>query len=275
MSNPYPHKDTVATVHLEQQGELVALAMKWPTDRENIGGKRGAVTVFSKASRRRLFRKFARLRRVRTTFVTLTYPAEFPDPMTAKDNMRAFLERVRRKFPDASGIWRMEYQTRGAVHFHFLFFNMGYWHWKEVRKAWQEILGLQPGDPLFTDIRLCRSYRGAKNYLSKYIAKNDQTEDEFLLLLSSLAYPHAGRFWGVFNKGKLPYAEQQYLIVTMERMRGIADAKKLLRRYYPGISRRKYNGGVVLSSRAPPIFRALLDLIALDLSQNDTELYIC
>src|SRR5688500_12736905 len=66
------------------------------------GGLRGAVSGFSKASRRRLQRLLASIDResVRVPlFVTLTYPADYPTaPATHAAHLRAFRERLIRRY---------------------------------------------------------------------------------------------------------------------------------------------------------------------------------
>lgn len=59
---------------------------------------------------------------------TLTYPGDWeavvPDAETAKKHLRAFQKRYERAFGEKlAAIWKMEFQRRGAVHFH-IFMNM-------------------------------------------------------------------------------------------------------------------------------------------------------
>jgi hypothetical protein len=59
---------------------------------------------------------------------TLTYPGDWetvvPDAETAKKHLRAFQKRYERAFGEKlTAIWKMEFQRRGAVHFH-VFMNM-------------------------------------------------------------------------------------------------------------------------------------------------------
>lgn len=55
--------------------------------------------------------------------LTLTYPADWeavvPDGATAKKHLRALQKRYERSFSEPlRGVWKMEFQRRGAVHFH-------------------------------------------------------------------------------------------------------------------------------------------------------------
>lgn len=67
------------------------------------------------------------LKGTRPAMLTLTYPGDWltaaPDADTAKAHLRAFHERLRRLYqrlelPDPPAIWKLEFQRRGAPHFH-------------------------------------------------------------------------------------------------------------------------------------------------------------
>src|SRR5271157_7616 len=86
------------------------------------GGIRSKIGGFSSASRRRLMYMIARVKRdaVLPLFVTLTYPDKFPSARESKRHLDIFLKRIRRAFPVAGGIWKLEPQQRGAPHYHLL-----------------------------------------------------------------------------------------------------------------------------------------------------------
>jgi hypothetical protein len=98
------------------------------------GGKRGVIKRFSEGSRRRLLRALSRTQRDKLpVFVTLTYPDGFPgDPRRWKDDLKAWVKRVIRQFPDCAGFWKLELKVRqsgvnqGAVapHFHLLLWGL-------------------------------------------------------------------------------------------------------------------------------------------------------
>jgi len=168
----YPH------LHLEAQGNVFAFAtaIKVP-DRVQIPHDRDVITEFSAGSRRRLLRLIARLEKTRTTFITLTYPAEYPTPHLAKKHLRALLERIRRRCPEVSGITRFDFQERGAPHFHLLLFNLPFISFETLRSWWQEIIGVIDSVTIFVRIELVRSWRGVMSYAAKYLAKKT-TESE-------------------------------------------------------------------------------------------------
>lgn len=255
-------------VHIEAQGRVLALARKSDATTKPGGGARGLVAGFSAGSRRRLIRKFARLQHVPTKFYTLTYPEEFPDPQTAKSHLRAFMERMRRAYPQASGIWRLEFQDRGAPHFHILFFNLPFIHWSHVRKAWKEIIGVPDDQYVRIEVKAVRSFKGVMSYASKYVCKPAAGDEggEADPTLVSIAYLHAGRVWGVHNRDYLPYAPKVYLVIRTETGRAFHDCKRLMRRYWRSITRQRERGGLIFTDRAYTLHSAMVRLLLTDVS---------
>lgn len=201
------------TLKLEFQGKFVAAAIRWPTDQKPVRGKRGNVTTFSKGSRTRLFDLFHRMEvKRKPIFVTLTYGDEYPDARTAKKHLRALFERIRRKMDGlpVSAVWRLEFQVRGAPHFHIIFFDLPFICKLTWQYWWEEITGTP--EP-FTRVERVRSHKNLMAYVSKYVAKVEPAEKTGFI---SLTYLHAyiekygdniGRVWGVFQRQFLPMAE--------------------------------------------------------------------
>lgn len=160
------------------------------------------------------------------------------DAKIGKAHLRAFLERVRRRYPKASGIWRIEYQERGAVHFHILFFSLPYWKIESIRKAWSEIIGEE--NPRIT-IETIRSRRGSTYYVSKYVAK---VSDNALVSLSNMPYSHDGRHWGYFNKPEIPMKEL-IIFEVLGDLKAFWDLRRAIDRYYPK-RKTSYAGGCML-----------------------------
>ncbi len=83
--------------------------------------------------------------------VTLTYPRAFPcDGDTAKGHLQALRKRYERQFGKIEGAaWKLEFQRRGAPHFHLLMYRpvgVGWLDWaKWLGQAWYEVVG--SGDP--------------------------------------------------------------------------------------------------------------------------------
>ncbi len=154
------------------------------------GGMRQAVQGFSEDSRRRMLFTFRNVVGLRV-LVTLTYPGQFStDGREVKrhwDNMRRWL--VRR---GVSGAWFMEFQARGAPHFHC--FLTGEVRKEEVAAAWFRIVG--SGDDRHlragTRIEALRELHAPGAYAAKYLKKQEQKE-------VPEGFSDVGRFWGLFG----------------------------------------------------------------------------
>jgi len=203
--------------YIEAQGSLLVMRIMETLQRPNRGGgMRGKIRTFSYKSRLRLMRFMARLKMagVRATFMTLTFKG-YPTNEVAKMALHAFLQRVVRKFPTASAVWRMEYQQRGSIHFHLLWFNLPYWDWKEILEAWKACSRQRVAR---IDVQLIRSRKGVMSYVSKYIAKVEKRSG--ITFLVHVPYLHAGRkykkgrFWGYHNKKALPLGEKVAGVLT-------------------------------------------------------------
>lgn len=196
--------------YIEAQGSLLTMkVMGRRYKRPYTGGIRSHIRAFSAKSRVRLMRFMARLKMtgVRATFITLTFRG-YPSNAEAKRCLHAFLQILRRDFPKASAVWRMEFQKRGSAHFHLLVFNLPYWDWKEILAAWKRITHQKVAR---VDVQLIRSRKGVMYYVSKYIGKVDEKHGSTFFI--SPPYLHGGRkwrkgrFWGYHNKKLLPLGE--------------------------------------------------------------------
>ena len=206
-----PH--ATQTLKMTFQGKYIHAHVMTETKLPPNRTRRGKITDFSGQSRRRLLDLFHRFAvTTKPVFLTLTYGEDYPDAKTAKNQLRAFLERIRRFVPQGktSCVWRMEFQERGAPHFHLIFFNLPFIKKEAIQRMWGSIIRQ---DRPFTRIEMIRSHRALMGYVSKYIAKVNPSEDSGF---NSPTYLHAyiqkhgeyvGRMWGVFNRDNLPFAE--------------------------------------------------------------------
>ncbi len=228
---------------VEMQGDVVRLKTINTDPPQHQKSIRGKVTAFSRKSRRRLLEFFACTAQTNKprVFMTLTYPSNMNDARTGKAHLRAFLERVRRRYPKASAIWRIEYQERGAVHFHLMFFSLPFWKIESIRAAWSEIIGEE--NPRI-GIETIRSKRGSTFYVSKYVAK---LPDAALVSLSNLPYLHEGRHWGYFNKQEIPMQEL-HLFEVLGDYKAFWDLRRAIDRFYPK-RKKSYAGGCMLFSQ--------------------------
>lgn len=195
---------------IEAQGSLLSMRVTGFKPRPAPHGhKRGIIRVFSKQSRLRLMRFLARLktRKIRATFITLTF-TEIVSNEEAKKVFKRFAMRIRRKFQQASCVWRMEFQARGAIHFHLLVFNLPFWKQADLQRVWESCTHEERS---IVDIRLVHGAKMIMAYVSKYIAKLDERSG--ITSLEDDTYQHAprddlsGRFWGWINKELLPLGQ--------------------------------------------------------------------
>ena len=172
------------------------------------GGPRGEVTEFSKASRRRLLRLLNSINRDESSlpfFVTLTYHKAWPkDRHGRKAHLDAFRKRLERHYGAFAAVWRLEFQRRGAPHYHLLVWlpvvsasaGIGTlrervaWHWNAVADP-ENVQHWQAG----TSVEVPRSWRGVNSYAAKYMGKLEQLQE---------GASSVGRFWGVWRRGMLP-----------------------------------------------------------------------
>lgn len=181
------------------------------------GGLRSEITEFSRASRRRmqqLLNSVDQARALVPVLITLTYHNDWPeDPARWKDHLDAFRKRLERRYGKFSAIWRLEYQRRGAPHFHLLCF---FWSHQgrpgllpflqdDVGPLWWEVTGRTSEEHLQAGTRceLPRSWKGANVYLSKYMTKLEK-------LIPGSKPP--GRFWGVWRKDLLPILYETFVL---------------------------------------------------------------
>jgi len=202
-------------VTLTVQGTLLKVKTTGDQPPQEEPSRRGEVCGFSKKSRKRLLELFARLTpRKKTTFITLTYPKEFPDAKQAKSHLRAFFERLRRHSQSACGVWRLEFQKRGAPHFHILLWGMEFVPKETIQAWWGEIIDYE--NP-FTRIELIRSNRKVMSYVAKYVAKpTSESEAGEASGFNITPYLHAGRVWGCFREDLFPYDEEITAEAEME-----------------------------------------------------------
>lgn len=150
--------------------------------------QRSAISSISERSANRLRRYVENFAQDFTGMITLTYPKTWPaSPSVWKGHLRAFYERLRRTryFEEHSSIWVLEFQKRGAPHFHLL---MSGWVSKAwVSTSWAEITG---GDSsACSRCEQIRNIEAGGKYIGKYLSKS--LED------GGASLEGVGRWWGV------------------------------------------------------------------------------
>jgi hypothetical protein len=179
--------------------------------------KRGPIRDFSRGSRGRLMRRLASADKDKVMlaplFITLTYPEEWPaDAREWKRHLEAFRSRWERKYGRCASIWKMEFQRRGAPHFHLAVFVGELVRRSWVARAWYEIVGSGDIKHLLrgAHVRRVRTWRGMKSYVSKYMGKEQE---------AGLRPAQIGRCWGVWHWKLIAGVIQEAMLTAAEGFR--------------------------------------------------------
>lgn len=199
--------------------------------------KRGAITGFSRKSRKRMIERLAMLRSVSDGyFLTLTYPDDVPHtPAKAKRDLIALRKRILRRFPHAGGVWRLELKPRLsgelkgelAPHYHILLFGVParqqlFRRWLQL--VWSRIV-YETNDPprkVRTQADVIHNRRHAARYASKYAAK-EEPPDEPGEGLKTVTW---GRRWGTF--GATDFAP---VVTITTSAANVVKLRRLIRRW--------------------------------------------
>ena len=161
--------------------------------------ERERVVEFSVRSAQRMRRYLRESLADYKIMLTLTYPMGLgEDGARAKRDLCAMLKRMRRYVENVgvdvnrySAFWFLEFQSRGAVHFHLFLTHRFPKEW--IAKSWYEIVGSEDKRHLAAGTRI-ESFKGGKHgisaYATKYAAKQTQKE-------VPAGFGDPGRFWGV------------------------------------------------------------------------------
>jgi len=224
--------------------------------------KRSPIRTFSYASYRRLKNLVLSLETPPTLFITLTYPSDFPSARASKKHLDVFAKAFLRRFPNASGIWKLEPQKRKAPHYHILITGIHLNSGSEfnnfigfVSLTWYRIVGSHDIKHLRAGTQVINlEYNTPKKtadilsiYLTKYFSKS-------VSVAGSEVWNLPGRFWGVFGRKNLKLSIHcfeidlklfyKYRRVFRKRL------KKYLLKRYGKVSKRLYSGNysIVFSS---------------------------
>lgn len=181
--------------------------------RASASGRRGRIVDYSRSSRKRLLTLLNSINRPACRdlplFITLTYPAVWSaDPARWKRDLDVLGKRLVAEFPRVAFIWKLEYQKRGAPHYHLLLFGVRYVDHKWLAQQWYEVVDsgdekhLQAG----TEVRPIEGWRGVLSYAAKYLTKAGLP----------VGMTWAGRYWGVVGRRYLPVLMQTYLLSWQE-----------------------------------------------------------
>ena len=245
------YDDVSGKVVIYSQGSLlkVSKGRKNPYEGSKRDWSRDVIRGFSVASRRRLMRTLGKVNKTeRPQFVSLTYHNEWPeDPEDWKKQLKKFCQRLKYRFPKFAAVWKLEFQKRGAPHFHLLVWGLPTSHLKDyIALMWYEVVGIEDEDHLKEGSRIenIKSWRGVMSYASKYLGKSQEENNEILV----------GRFWGIFNRAGVPWSDEVIYFVTQSQ---IIMAMRYMRRY-AGLRSRDYSSLTIFINSPPEWKRALL-----------------
>lgn len=153
-------------------------------------------------------------------FVTLTYHHSWPkDRHGRKRHLDAFRKRLERHYGAFPAVWRLEFQKRGAPHYHLLMWlpvpcvahRLGPLR-DRIASYWNEVVDPGNLDHLNagTSLEIPRSWRGVNSYAAKYMGKLEQLQE---------GASSVGRFWGVWRRGMLPITYTTHSLTMRQALR--------------------------------------------------------
>jgi hypothetical protein len=202
------HQDNIGVLY-RASGNLFICKQVSKTVPHSFVNSRSVIREFSVGSAIRMRRYLRECRADYRYMVTLTYPCGFEsDGIISKNHLRRFMQEIQRNFKrDHSSIsravdtapqrlslfWFLEFQERGAPHYHILSTHRLDKDW--VSKRWYEIVDSEDIRHLHAGTRcekLCSGRAGTVKYATKYASKQEQK-------VIPVGYENAGRFWGVYG----------------------------------------------------------------------------
>lgn len=195
---------------LRSSGRYVELTFA-DTKRKPQPGKRGEVVLWTQDSRKRLFQRCAQVESDllgAILFVTLTYPDAYPDAKTAKRHLKAWRKRLERRIGKVAVIWKLEFQARGAPHFHLAISDPGvdranFMPW--LSRSWYEVVNSGDEKHLGAGTRLDEWRGNVVSYLAGYCLKKDKEYQHNV----PAGTAGVGRWWGLWNVPKPEWVELQ------------------------------------------------------------------
>lgn len=224
------------------------------TARAPVNAKRGQVSGISRKSRYRLIKLLSQINRPDApTFITLTYREFVEDFEVWKTHLDNFRRSLAYHFPDYCGVWRLEFQKRGAPHFHILA-----WLCREMPIAeaesllsclWLNAIGQysKANQEYGCTVEPCTDFRRSAFYLSVYQAKDQQDRDDIV----------TGREWGVWKKERLNLAPVEEVALCAN---GLRLLRRIIRRSYIAHQRTQGRkvGGYAMGLRRDQPFSSFL-----------------
>lgn len=167
------------------------------------GKKRSSIIEFTHGTGVRMARYLRECTAKYRYMHTLTYPSEYPsDGATVKYHLRRYCQELRRissrlGHADSSIFWFLEFQKRGAPHFHLL--TTDFYSFRRCQQLWFAIVNSGDLKHLKAGVRVEKLKCGKKGmiaYAKKYAIKQVQKE-------VPVFYENVGRFYGVYGLKKV------------------------------------------------------------------------
>lgn len=199
------HLDSRGTIYQLSGGMFIRVRTTRCVPKAFISAKREPITGFSASSAQRMRRYLRGCRAEYTHMLTLTYPFTYPSNGKAvKEHLRRMCQELKREHArtgsksEFSAFWFLEFQQRGAPHFH-IFTNFSGCSSgstiKFVSDLWYKIVGSEDARHRAAGTRfekLLRGRAGTISYASKYACKSEQKA-------VPEGYEDVGRFWGIYG----------------------------------------------------------------------------
>jgi len=233
---PNVHISPRSSFWVRSSGSVIHSKRSFPSDdKPHKSFKRNKIREWSLPSRRRAFREIAAVQWsqfVSVLFITLTYPETFPaSGRPCKRHFQKFMQRWNRRFDKMVGLWKFEFQKRGAPHFHLWvgldrpvssrdLDELREW----VSRAWFEVVdsGSEKHLDAGTQVDVCRFQNHAARYIKGYLRKDGAKEYQNVV---PDGFAAVGRFWG-FVGGLKP----SWRVVDLEGSQFFL-IKRMMRRY--------------------------------------------
>lgn len=172
---------------------------------------RGRIKGFSHRSRKRACLVMSQWRPdLQVGLGTVTYPAEWPDASTVAKHRGSLIRALMKQWPQCKGMLRLEYQQRGAPHFHLVLDGftgisevLAFREW--LREKWCRIIG----GKAWTQFDLASSQDAAKYYLTKEVTKTIQGSEQWL---AASGVSHEGRCWWLIRKREMRFVWAELLL---------------------------------------------------------------
>jgi hypothetical protein len=226
----YRKRGEVTFILEENPHSMILKKKEFYPDKLRSGGGRSNVTDYSMKSRKRFYEKLLTINWKEIPvdhicFATLTYPGQYPkdgkDLKRQLDNLSKRLMRFGSDYGGLAFVWKLEFQKRGAPHYHLIVVterplflpDFRSWlstAWADIVRKWMEEKQLDP-DLIQTEYDnhvkagieadpVKKSKAGMISYLALYIGGKEKKKAKEYQHHLPEEYSNVGRWWGIYGK---------------------------------------------------------------------------